>query len=277
MRVRGIEIETRVTGSQQTPALLWGHALMGSMQQEDEAGIMPWAGLDDEAVRLVRWDARGHGASEATLNDADYCWSELATDLWALADSLGLDQVILGGVSMGAGAALHAAVMAPERTLGLVLMAPPTAWASRARQALVYRASAQLMDYIGLAPFRWLGELAGATQRSVGLAKLQRSVMRGLRSADPRSVKAALRGAALSDLPDFGALQELEVPILILAWPHDPSHPLSTATALAELPHASLEIARDAQDFQAWPLRLKAFVEKLESRVEVGSGDEEEE
>jgi 3-oxoadipate enol-lactonase len=263
MRVRGIELETRVSGSQRAPALFWGHALMGNMEQEDEAGIMPWLGLDDRAARLIRWDARGHGASEATLDEEGYRWSELARDLWAIADTLDLDQAIIGGVSMGAGTALHAALMAQERTRGLVLMAPPTGWDSRARQASLYRTSAWLVDRIGLTPFRWMGELAAMAQRNTGVSKLQSSVMRGLRSADPRSVCAALRGAALSDLPDLDALQKLDVPILILAWPHDPSHPLSTARALGELPNASLEIARSVQDVREWPLRLRAFVEEL--------------
>ena len=63
MRVRGIEIEAEMTGDRSTRPLLWGHALMGSMSQEDEAGVLPWTGLG-ESNRLVRWDARGHGASE---------------------------------------------------------------------------------------------------------------------------------------------------------------------------------------------------------------------
>jgi len=260
MRVRGIEIACEVTADRSSPTLLWGHALMGSMSQEDAAGILPWTGLDDR-VRLVRFDARGHGASEATLDEEGYRWSELARDLWAIADDLGIHRAILGGVSMGAGTALHAAVLAPERTIGLVLMAPPTAWATRPRQAGLYRRSASFIDFAGLTPLRVLGELSSFAVRNKGLGRLQRSVMCGLAHADPRAVSAALRGAALSDLPDPGLLEKLQVPTLILAWRSDWSHPLSTAEELAaRLPDARLEIAGDLREIETWPEKLKGFV-----------------
>jgi 3-oxoadipate enol-lactonase len=263
MRVRGIEIESKITGDPSGSPLLWGHALMGSMSQEEEAGLLPWTGLGERTC-LVRWDARGHGASEATLNDEDYRWSELARDAWAIADELDLSEVVLGGISMGAGTALLAATIAPERTRGLVLMAPPTAWDTRPRQARIYRSSASLVDLVGLGPFRFFGALGSCVVSNRGVARVQRSVMNGLARADPRAVMAALRGAALSDLPAPERLEALDVPALILAWRGDPSHPLSTAEELASrLPNARLEVAGDLARIDAWRETLKAFVEGL--------------
>jgi 3-oxoadipate enol-lactonase len=236
---------------------------MGSMSQEDAAGILPWTGLGERTC-LVRWDARGHGASEATLRDEDYRWRELALDLWAIADELGLSQVALGGISMGAGTALHAAMLAPERTRAIVLMAPPTAWATRPRQTRLYRSSAKLVERIGLGPFRFFGALSSVAVSNRGIARVQRSVMHGLAHADPRAVAAALRGAALSDLPDPEQLERLDVPTLILAWKGDPSHPLSTAEALAaRLPNASLQVAGGLAEIEAWPKTLKDFLSCL--------------
>jgi len=263
MRARGIDFASNVTGQDEGAALLWGHALMGSIHQEDESGIMPWAGLRHD-TRVVRWDARGHGASEAPLVDDDYRWPELATDLWAIADGFEVEAAVVGGVSMGAGTALHAAMQAPERTLGLVVMAPPTAWASRPRQAQIYRGTAKLIEMIGLGPLRWMGELAAYAARNDSLARLQRSVMRGLRTADPRAVQCAMRGAALSDLPAAESLETLEVPTLILAWPGDSSHPLSTANELkARLPDARLEVAGKTSDIEEWPELLQSFIDSL--------------
>lgn len=233
---------------------------MGSMSQEDEAGIMPWKGLDD-AARVVRFDARGHGRSEATLDAEGYRWSELARDLWALADALDVRRAVLGGVSMGAGTALHAAMQAPERTAGLVLMAPPTGWASRPRQAELYRRAAGLVGRFGLGPMRWMGELGSIAARGRALGRLQRSVMRGLAHADRRAVTAALLGAALSDLPDAEQLEKLEVPVLVLAWPGDRSHPISTARELeARLPDARLEIASSLKEVEGWRDETRRFV-----------------
>jgi 3-oxoadipate enol-lactonase len=260
MRVRGVELQVRSSGGDDGLPFFWGHGLMGSIAQEDAAAMLPWAALGDE-VRLIRFDARGHGASEASPSPEAYRWSELAADLWALADALAVKRAVLGGVSMGTATALHAAVAAPERTRALVLMAPPTAWDSRPRQARIYRGSAKLVDWLGLAAFTRLGELASLAVSNKGLAAIQRSVMRELRGADPRAVTAALRGAALSDLPDPQRLAELAVPALILAWSDDPSHPVSTAEELARrLPNAELAVASDFDAIEGWGERLRGFL-----------------
>jgi pimeloyl-ACP methyl ester carboxylesterase len=267
MRVRGVDLTVRDSG--RGLPLLWGHGLMGSIAQEDEAGMLPWQGLDapDSGVRLLRWDARGHGVSEATLDPDQYRWSALGADALALAEAMGCERAVFGGVSMGAATALHAAVEAPDRVAGLVLMAPPTAWDSRPRQARIYHGSARLVDWIGLRPFSCLGALFARAVPNKGLAAIQRSVMRGLRRADPRAVTAALRGAAASDLPDPERLRELrEVPCLILAWTHDPSHPLSTAEQIAELlPDASLHVASNMEEIREWKTTLRGFLDALGS------------
>jgi pimeloyl-ACP methyl ester carboxylesterase len=263
MLVRGVELNVRERGADSSEALLWGHGLMGSMAQEDAAGMLPWEGLDD-AFRVVRWDARGHGRSDSTHDPEDYRWTELAADLWALADQLGIERAVVGGVSMGAATALHAAVAEPSRMRGLVLMAPPTAWGSRARQARFYRGMARVVGAIGLGPISRLGDLAARAVSNEGLAAIQRTVTQNMRRADARSVQLTLRGAALSDLPDLDRVATLDAPTLILAWKQDPSHPLSTSEALVErMPNASLHVAEDIDDIRSWSARLRAFITDL--------------
>ena len=263
MRVRGIELATKVAGSEDRPAVLWGHSLMGSMSQEEATDIMPWRGLEAHA-RVVRFDARGHGGSEATLDEGAYHWSELARDLWGLADACEIDRAVIGGVSMGAGTALHAAMLAPERTRGMVLMAPPTAWETRPRQRRLYRGMAKVTEVVGLRPFHMFAEVSGRAARNLQLAKLQRATMQGLRTADARAIRVALRGAALSDLPEPAAFESLDVPTLILAWKDDWSHPLSTARELAaRLPRARLEVMDETSAIDEWPGLVAGFVDAL--------------
>jgi len=258
MKVRDVELAVRETGH--GPPLLWGHGLMGSMDQEDAGGLFDWQTLE-RTLRVIRYDARGHGRSEATLEARAYQWRELARDLRALADAVCDSPPVLGGVSMGCATSLHAAVAAAERTRALVLVAPPTAWETRPRQARIYRFGAQLIERVGLAPFRCVGQLASLAVRDRALAGMQRSVMSELRRADPRAVMAALRGAAESDLPAPGALRRLRVPALILAWRADPTHPLSTAERLAELlPIAELHVADSGRDIRAWPQQIASFL-----------------
>jgi 3-oxoadipate enol-lactonase len=265
MRVRGVDLHVRSTGT--GVPFFWGHGLMGSVVQEDEAGMLPWESIrgDDTGVRLLRYDARGHGVSEATTDPEHYRWPSLAADLLGLADAMDCEQPVLGGVSMGAATSLHAAAAAPDRVRALVLMAPPTAWASRPRQARIYQGSARLVDWVGLRPFSCLGELAAMAVPNKGLAAIQRSVMRGLRRSDPRRITCALRGAAASDLPDPEAVRALaDIPCLILAWAGDPSHPVSTAEELVRLlPAAELHVAKSLDEIIAWRETLERFLDGL--------------
>ncbi len=268
MRVRGIDLAVRESGKGRP--FVWGHGLLGSMAQEDVAALLDWAEIS-RAARLVRYDARGHGGSEATLDPADYRWPELAADLLALADAVGAERSVLGGLSMGCATALHAAAAAPSRVDALVLVAPPTAWSTRPRQARVYRVLAAVIERAGLGPFRCMAAL-GALAASGYLAALQRSVAQGLRRADARAVVAALRGAAASDLPAPAALRSIRAPALVLAWSGDAAHPVSTAERLAELlPRADLRVAHDLGEVLEWSATIGGFVASL-SRPRSGSG-----
>jgi pimeloyl-ACP methyl ester carboxylesterase len=236
---------------------------MGSMAQEDDAALLDWPALAKEH-HVVRYDARGHGRSQATLDLDDYRWPELALDMLALVGGIGEEHAVLGGVSMGCATSLHAAVAEPGRVAGLVLMAPPTAWQTRPRQARIYRALAVVIERVGLGLFRFLAWLPRPGSSHPALARLERSGMAHLRRADPRAVVCALRGAAESDLPPPEALAALDVPVLILAWTGDATHPVSTAKLLADtLPRAELHVADSAEEMAGWGDRVAAFLASL--------------
>jgi len=263
VKVRDIELAVRAsdTGSELVagPLFLWGHGLLGSVAQEDSVPIFDWSSVCAHA-RLVRYDARSHGDSDLDLDPAHLRWPELARDMLGLADALGAPRALLGGVSMGCATSLHAAVLAPDRVIGLVLVAPPTAWETRPRQSRFYRFGSKLVDWVGLAPFRLLAALPRPGSTSP-VAALQSGVAQHLARADARAVVTAMRGAADSDLPDRAALRALCIPALILAWRGDPVHPVSTATQLAELlPRAELHVATTLDEIRAWPERIAAFV-----------------
>jgi pimeloyl-ACP methyl ester carboxylesterase len=235
------------------------------MAQEDTVGLFDWRSVP---ARVVRFDARGHGDSAPSHEPTELRWPELARDMLALADGLGAARAFLGGVSMGCATALHAAALAPERVAGLVLVAPPTAWATRPRQARFYRLAARLVGWFGLAPFRLLASLPGPGRESP-VARLQSVMVEQLAKADARVTATALRGAADSDLPEPDVLRRLRIPALILAWQKDPVHPVSTATRLSELLSGSeLEVAGTLAEIRAWPERVARFVR--EHPVEAG-------
>ncbi len=260
VRVRETELATRAsdTGPESGPLFLWGHGLLGSIAQEDAVPILDWSSVC-ACARLVRYDARSHGESDLDLDPAHLRWPELARDMLGLADALGAPRALLGGVSMGCATSLHAVVLAPERVMGLVLVAPPTAWETRPRQARFYRIGSACVSWVGLAPFRLLASLPGR-DRASPVAALQSAVIDHLARADANAVVTAMRGAAESDLPDPAALRGLRIPTLILAWRGDPVHPVSTAARLAELlPRAELHVAGTLDEVRAWSGRIAAF------------------
>ena len=255
MKVGDIDLAVREKGRGQV--FLWGHGLLSSMAQEDEIGAFDWTPVAD-TMRLVRYDARGHGDSGSTDDPKASEWPALATDMLGLADGLGAEQLVLGGASMGCATALYAALAAPDRVDKLVLVIPPTAWSTRTAQRRMYRVGATVVATAGLGAFATVLRSQPAPRR---LARAREVSLRHLAQADRRGVVASLRGAGRSDLPARSRLETLQIPALILAWHDDPVHPVSTATTLAAtLPVATLHEARTDHDVERWPELVHGFL-----------------
>ena len=62
----------QIGGGPQLP-LIWGHGLSSSMESEDELGLIDWEQAAPGRL-VVRYDARGHGASGSTPEPSDYVW-----------------------------------------------------------------------------------------------------------------------------------------------------------------------------------------------------------
>jgi 3-oxoadipate enol-lactonase len=253
--VRGVELAITEAGA--GPALLYGHGLTSSTAQDGGSGMFDWDRLAARH-RIVRWDARGHGRSAGTPEPDTYRWDNLARDLLALADALGIERFRAGGVSMGAATALHAAVLAPDRVTALVLVLAPTAYETRAAQGDLYRAGAALVDREGLDVYVELMRNSPVPEIMSEFAELYHqppAVADGL-------LPSVLRGAAASDLPDPEGVRAVTAPTLLLAWETDPGHPVSTAERLAELlPDAELYVAGKLGDLATWTDNLEAFLD----------------
>lgn len=72
-----------------------------------------------DAYRVVTWDERGHGEAE---HDGTWTYWDSADDVLALLDQLGIERAVLAGMSQGGFLSLRAALTAPERVRGLVLI-----------------------------------------------------------------------------------------------------------------------------------------------------------
>lgn len=239
---------------------VWAHGLTSSRAAEDATGLFPWSSID--GLRVIRYDARGHGDSDGPADVAAYTWPTRAADLASVIEAVGIDRCAIGGASMGCASALGAALLAPQRVDRLVLAIPPTAWATRAAQRTIYEAGADIVEREGV---KRLVELGRREQPLAVLGtegeRISRDQHARLGRMDPRVLAPVLRGAAMSDLPPPEALAAITQPALVLAWVGDDGHPVSTAEILANtLPHATLDVAADLAPIRRWPGLVADFL-----------------
>jgi pimeloyl-ACP methyl ester carboxylesterase len=196
-------------------------------------------------VRLISFDARAHGSTIWSGDAAELSFETLGDDLIGLLNYLGVARAVVGGISMGAGVALNAAMRYPERVAGLVLARP--AWLDRPMP----RRTLRLFDLLaGL-----LRELAFSIATDEGLdwawQKLERDAAFAAiarRCTDTAwslrnqlTAERAVDGVArLERFPrdrpvaDLRQLAALRVPTLVLAHQQDPIHPFAYGLRLAQ-------------------------------------------
>lgn len=266
MKIRGVDLNVADSGGDQArQPFVWSHGVTSSMAQEDHTGLFDWSAISLTGRRVVRYDVRGHGRSGFTPNSADYRWEHLAADLVGVLDALDIDVAALGGASLGVGVSLHAALLAPERVGALVLVIPPTAWASRPAQVERYRVGARLIRSDGLAAYLDAARAQPVPAIFRGpLAGFWDDLYDAWGPQEQQRLPTILEGAGASDLPHPDAVRSLGVPTLVLAWDTDPGHPASTAERLGTLlPDATIEIAHTPEEVLVWRDRVAWFLAEL--------------
>ncbi len=260
LTARGFDLDYDVAGGGDAPPLIWGHGLTSS---RGISAAYPLVNLRPaEAERaVVRYDARGHGLSSVIEDPTKGSWEELAHDQLALIDHLGFDRVVVGGVSMGAGTALHAALMLQERLDKMVLVIPPTGWEERAPQVDLYEQMARVVEARGPRALLAASAELPPPDPFVGSSEHADRRAGNLSAAIGPRLAACFRGAAHADLPSIDQIATITTPTLVLAWSGDPGHPVSTAERLGEaLPNVRVSIAASRGDFDTWSDQLHDFL-----------------
>lgn len=112
-QVNGITLAYRDIGEGRPLVLL--HGFLGT-----SADWNPFVEALASKYRLIVPDLRGHGRTRNP--SGSFTHHELALDVFALLDHLGIDHFAAIGTSMGAMTLLHAATMQPERVDAMVLV-----------------------------------------------------------------------------------------------------------------------------------------------------------
>ena len=207
--------------------------------------------------RVHLLDLPGHGASDKPRRAAAHRMDTYAEDLLQFLDHLGVDQAVLGGVSLGADVSLLAAASRPERARALVLEMPVL------EHAAPFAALVLVPLLLGL---HFGGRVAVAVNRL--LRRLPRSgndvvdsFIGGL-TGHPEEIKAVLHGILLGPTaPSEHVRRALRIPALVIGHGSDLLHPLSDAERLArQLPDVRFLRARSALELRVSPERIATEV-----------------
>lgn len=180
------------------------------------------------ALRFIRYDQRGHGAS--SCSGAPYAFAEHTADLAAVLDAAAVTEPCwLIGAAAGAAIAVDFAARYSERVMGIVLCAPALDVDRARRDYLSNRADVAtrrgMSEVVDLA----LAQSWPADLRDDGAAFA--GYRARMLASDPRGY--ALANLALCDIDLGGALAALRCPCLFLAGERDPLRPPAHVAAQA--------------------------------------------
>lgn len=213
----GVELVVTVDGCDASPAIVLAHGVGSHSAFVREAFA---AALVTAGWRLVSYDLRGHGGSTPVPDPVEHALDRHVGDLAAVVAATGAE--VVGGVSLGG----HVAVAwaAGHGRPRAVLAALP-AWTGRAVPGQgPHAAVAGDVARIGTAAMT-----AGFAADTTMLPWLRRTLLRDWPRHDPASLGAALTALDGGLAPTEAELRTLPVPLGVLAWDHDPGHPLATA------------------------------------------------
>lgn len=180
-----------------------------------------WAPQIDDLIQyfqVLRYDTRGHGASEAPA--AEYSVEQLGTDVLGLTDALGIRKFAFCGLSMGGAIGQWLAVNAPQRIERLVLantgprLGSPENWKMRINSVTEKGMSALLE----MAMQRFFSE--ETRQRRDPQYESIKSVFLGTNPAGYAGCCAALR-----DFDGNAVLDKITAPTLVISGQRDASTP----------------------------------------------------
>jgi len=214
--------------------------------------------------RVVLLDLLGHGRSDKPRHAGPHRMDLYADQVLCLLDELGVDQVVLGGVSLGTNVSLLTAVRAPDRVRGLVLEMPVLEWAVPAA-ALVFLPLLFEVHY-GRTVLRAVSWAASRLPSS-GIGPLDSFVSAA--ASGPDEIAAVLHGVLIGPIaPTIEQRQAISAPTLVLGHGIDLIHSFADARRLArQLPDARLIRTRTFAELWVRPARLVTEISAFLDRV----------
>jgi 3-oxoadipate enol-lactonase/4-carboxymuconolactone decarboxylase len=203
----------RDQGSEDRPVIILSHSLGcdHGMWDAQTTDLLPH-------LRIVRYDTRGHGGTSTALGD--YSIPQLAKDVLALADALGIRRFAFCGLSLGGMIGQWLGAHAPERLTHLVLanttarLSDPSTMETR-RKTVLEGGMPAIADMV-------MGRFFSPPVLASN-APLVASTRRTLLSTD--RVGYAGCCAAIREMDQRSLLKSISVPTLVIGGDHDVAMP----------------------------------------------------
>jgi 3-oxoadipate enol-lactonase/4-carboxymuconolactone decarboxylase len=211
--VDSVRLYYRLEGNDDRPVLVFSHSIGADhgMWAPQVADLLPH-------FRILRYDTRGHGASDVPAGE--YTMERLGRDVIELADALGIAKFAFCGLSLGGMIGQWLGANAPDHVAALVLantsplMAPKSNWDDR-RRAVLGGGMAAIIDVV-MQRFFSPEALARHDQYA---GSVRATVLR----TDPIGYAGCC--SAIRDMDHTGLLRKIHVPTLVISGHRDVSTP----------------------------------------------------
>jgi len=228
-----------------------------------------------QGFRVVLWDFRGHGRSDAPDDPAAYSMGQVVDDLgrvldWA-APAVPAAPAVLGGLSFGGLASLHFALRAPARVRGLLLIDSGPGFKNpeaQERWEAGVEKTASFLERKGMQAFVE-SRAAATTIGSRPELPAAQAARRAIAAQQPHGLAHFGRRVAALAPPVIDELASIRIPALVIVGEHDAAYQQAAQVMQARLPLAETVIIpgaghivniEAAETFNAAVLR---FLERL--------------